>query len=67
MPITKKQYTDIDINFNRNEFTGDISVKLNSLNWSTNSLTNFLSIFIFLLGFLSLLMTLYIHPFQIHK
>ena len=29
MPITKKQYTDIDINFNRNEFTGDISVKLN--------------------------------------
>lgn len=29
MPTTKKQYTDIDINFNKNEFTDDVSVKLN--------------------------------------
>tara|TARA_Y100001938_G_scaffold149414_1_gene236122 strand:- start:2430 stop:2834 length:405 start_codon:yes stop_codon:yes gene_type:complete len=28
MPI-KKQYTDIDINFNKNQFTSDVSVKLN--------------------------------------
>ena len=29
MPVTKKQYTDIDINFNKNPFTSDVSVKLN--------------------------------------
>tara|TARA_R100000008_G_scaffold13755_1_gene6737 strand:- start:593 stop:1000 length:408 start_codon:yes stop_codon:yes gene_type:complete len=29
MPVTKKQYTDIDINFNKNQFTDDVSVKLN--------------------------------------
>jgi len=29
MPVTKKQYTDIDINFNKNQFTNDVSVKLN--------------------------------------
>ena len=30
MTVTKKQYTDIDINFNKNEFTDDVSVKLNN-------------------------------------
>lgn len=29
MPSTKKQYTDVDINFNKNQFTNDVSVKLN--------------------------------------
>lgn len=29
MPVTRKQYTDVDINFNRNTFTNDVSIKLN--------------------------------------